>query len=84
MIFASRAFTRLASAAESEEFGLEAGRVGETNSVKLLTVHAAVLGPHYSTLDVALHWQFARLTAPALAGLTREIRAAAAKVLIAP
>jgi len=35
-------------------------------------------------LDVALHWQFARLTAPALAGLTREIRAAAAKVLIAP
>ncbi|MFB4310471.1 ATP-dependent helicase [Actinomadura sp. GTD37] len=28
-------------AAESEEFGLEAGRVGETDSVKLLTVHAS-------------------------------------------
>lgn len=37
-----------------------------------------------TALDVALHWQFARLTAPALAGLTREIRAAAVKVLIAP
>ena len=34
-------------------------------------------------LDVALHWQFSRLTAPALAPLTREIRAAAARVLIA-
>ncbi len=34
-------------------------------------------------LDVALHWQFSRLTAPALAPLTREIGAAAARVLIA-
>ena len=34
-------------------------------------------------LDVALHWQFSRLTAPALAPLTREIRAAAGRVLIA-
>jgi LysR family transcriptional regulator (chromosome initiation inhibitor) len=34
-------------------------------------------------LDVALHWQFSRLTAPALAPLTREIRTAAARVLIA-
>ncbi|WP_426033077.1 LysR family transcriptional regulator ArgP [Cypionkella sp. TWP1-2-1b2] len=33
-------------------------------------------------LDVALHWQFSRLTAPALAQLTREIRAAAARVLV--
>lgn len=33
-------------------------------------------------LDVALHWQFARLTAPAMAPLTREIRAAAGRVLI--
>ncbi len=35
------AFLAYLTAAESEEFGLEAGRVGETNSVKLLTVHAA-------------------------------------------
>jgi DNA helicase II / ATP-dependent DNA helicase PcrA len=35
------AFLAYLSAAETEEFGLEAGRVGETNSVKLLTVHAA-------------------------------------------
>jgi DNA helicase-2/ATP-dependent DNA helicase PcrA len=35
------AFLAYLSAAEAEEFGLEAGRVGETNSVKLLTVHAA-------------------------------------------
>ncbi|WP_329241500.1 ATP-dependent helicase [Actinoallomurus sp. NBC_01490] len=35
------AFLAYLGAAESEEFGLEAGRVGETNSVKLLTVHAA-------------------------------------------
>ncbi len=33
-------------------------------------------------LDVALHWQFSRLTAPALAPLTREIRAAAGRVLV--
>lgn len=35
-----------------------------------------------STFDVALHWQFARLTAPALARLTTEIKVAAARVLI--
>ncbi|GAA4608015.1 hypothetical protein GCM10023195_30990 [Actinoallomurus liliacearum] len=35
------AFLAYLKAAETEEFGLEAGRVGETNSVKLLTVHAA-------------------------------------------
>ncbi|MFC3182409.1 LysR family transcriptional regulator ArgP [Cypionkella sinensis] len=35
-----------------------------------------------TALDVALHWQFSRLTAPALAPLTREIRAAAARVLV--
>jgi DNA helicase-2/ATP-dependent DNA helicase PcrA len=35
------AFLAYLKAAESEEYGLEAGRVGETNSVKLLTVHAA-------------------------------------------
>ncbi len=34
-----------------------------------------------ATLDTPLHWQFARLTAPALAPLTRAIRAAAAIVL---
>jgi len=33
-------------------------------------------------LDVALYWQFSRLTAPATAPLTREIRAAAAQVLV--
>jgi LysR family transcriptional regulator (chromosome initiation inhibitor) len=35
-----------------------------------------------TALDVALHWQYARLTAPALTGLTREIRNAASRVLI--
>jgi DNA helicase-2/ATP-dependent DNA helicase PcrA len=35
------AFLAYLTAAESEEFGLAAGRVGETNSLKLLTVHAA-------------------------------------------
>ncbi|MFC4587490.1 DEAD/DEAH box helicase [Sphaerisporangium corydalis] len=35
------AFLAYLKAAESEEFGLEAGRVGETNSVKLMTVHAS-------------------------------------------
>lgn len=35
-----------------------------------------------TALDVALHWQFSRLTAPALAPLTREIRAAATRVLV--
>lgn len=34
-----------------------------------------------SPLDVALHWQFARLTAPAIAPLTRAMRAAAAQML---
>lgn len=33
-------------------------------------------------LDVALHWQFTRLAAPALAPLTREIRKAAALTLV--
>ncbi len=33
-------------------------------------------------LDVALHWQFARLTAPALAPLTRAMQSAARAVLI--
>ncbi|WP_151717954.1 LysR family transcriptional regulator ArgP [Gemmobacter serpentinus] len=33
-------------------------------------------------LDVALHWQFARRTAPALAPLTRAFRRAAAQVLL--
>jgi DNA helicase-2/ATP-dependent DNA helicase PcrA len=35
------AFLAFLAAAEAEEFGLEAGRVGETDSVKLLTVHAS-------------------------------------------
>tara|TARA_R110002096_G_scaffold22830_29_gene73234 strand:+ start:3345 stop:4223 length:879 start_codon:yes stop_codon:yes gene_type:complete len=35
-------------------------------------------------LDVPLFWQFARLTAPALAPLTRAIRAAAAQALLQP
>ncbi len=35
------AFLAYLSAAESEEFGLESGRVGEGDSVKLLTVHAS-------------------------------------------
>ncbi|GAA1518544.1 ATP-dependent DNA helicase AdnB [Sphaerisporangium rubeum] len=35
------AFLAYLEAAETEEFGLEAGRVGETNSVKLMTVHAS-------------------------------------------
>jgi DNA helicase II / ATP-dependent DNA helicase PcrA len=35
------AFLAYLAAAESEEFGLEGGRVGETDSVKLATVHAA-------------------------------------------
>ena len=35
------AFLAYLKAAESEEFGLETGRVGESDSVKLLTVHAA-------------------------------------------
>ncbi|WP_067812629.1 ATP-dependent helicase [Actinomadura kijaniata] len=35
------AFLAYLKAAETEEFGLAAGRVGETDSVKLLTVHAS-------------------------------------------
>ena len=35
------AFLAYLAAAQEEEFGLEAGRVGETDSVKLVTVHAA-------------------------------------------
>jgi ATP-dependent DNA helicase UvrD/PcrA len=35
------AFLSYLTAAEAEEFGLEAGRVGESDSVKLMTVHAA-------------------------------------------
>jgi DNA helicase II / ATP-dependent DNA helicase PcrA len=35
------AFLAYLAAAETEEFGLEAGRVGDTDSVKLATVHAA-------------------------------------------
>ncbi len=35
------AFLAYLTAAESEEFGLETGRVGETDTVKLATVHAA-------------------------------------------
>lgn len=35
------AFLAYLKAAESEEFGLESGRVGESDSVKLMTVHAA-------------------------------------------
>jgi LysR family transcriptional regulator, chromosome initiation inhibitor len=34
-------------------------------------------------LDVALYWQFSRLTAPATAPLTKAIREAAARVLVA-
>ena len=33
-------------------------------------------------LDVALYWQFSRLTAPATATLTKAIRAAALHVLV--
>jgi len=35
------AFLAYLKAAETEEFGLEGGRVGESDSVKLMTVHAA-------------------------------------------
>ena len=35
-------------------------------------------------LDVPLHWQFARLTAPATAPLTRAIRAQSARALVQP
>ena len=34
-------------------------------------------------LDIALHWQFARRTAPALEPLTRALRTAAKRVLLA-
>ena len=45
--------------------------------------HLVELLPN-APLDTPLHWQFSRLTAPAIAPLTRAIRAAAAKVLISP
>jgi LysR family transcriptional regulator, chromosome initiation inhibitor len=35
-------------------------------------------------LDVPLHWQFARLTAQAIAPLTTAIRAAAGQILVQP
>ena len=35
-----------------------------------------------SALDVALHWQFTRLAAPAIAPLTRALRAEAARALV--
>lgn len=35
-------------------------------------------------LDVPLHWQFARLTTPATAALTRAIRTHAARSLVPP
>jgi len=35
------AFLAYLNAAEDQEFGLEAGRIGDTDSVKLMTVHAA-------------------------------------------
>ena len=35
------AFLAYLTAAQEEEFGLEAGRVGETDTVKLVTAHAA-------------------------------------------
>ncbi|MFC0866226.1 ATP-dependent helicase [Sphaerimonospora cavernae] len=35
------AFLTYLNAAEAEEFGLEGGRVGDTNSVKLMTIHAS-------------------------------------------
>lgn len=55
----------------------------------------ALIAPHLTSgalvdlipgtpVDVALHWQFTRLTAAALAPLTRAIRAAAAAVLLPP
>lgn len=43
--------------------------------------HLRDLSPD-APLDVALHWQFTRLTAKALAPLTAAIRAAAAQILI--
>ncbi len=43
----------------------------------------AELAPN-TPLDVALYWQFSRLTAPALTPLTKAIRAAAAKILRQP
>ncbi len=35
-------------------------------------------------LDVALHWQFTRLAAPALRPLTRALRLEAARTLLPP
>ncbi len=53
------AFLAYLTAAEAEEFGLEAGRVGETDSVKLATVHASK----------GLQW--AAVIVPGLAGGTQ-------------
>lgn len=55
------------------------------NPEPLVTDHIAAgrlidLAPDHP-LDVALHWQFARLTAPALAPLTRALQSAARAVL---
>jgi LysR family transcriptional regulator (chromosome initiation inhibitor) len=35
-----------------------------------------------TALDVALHWQFTRLAAPALAPLTAALRAEAGRILV--
>jgi LysR family transcriptional regulator (chromosome initiation inhibitor) len=37
-----------------------------------------------AVLDVALHWQFARLSAPVLAPVTQALRQAAAGALVQP
>lgn len=56
------------------------------NPEPLVAAHLAAgrlvdLSPE-APLDVALYWQFARLTAPATAALTRALRAEAARVLV--
>ena len=58
------------------------------NPLPLVAAHLAAgrlveLRPD-SALDVTLHWQFARRTAPTLAPLTRALRRAAANVLLPP
>lgn len=58
------------------------------NPLPLVAAHLAAgrlveLRPD-SALNVALHWQFARRTAPTLAPLTRALRRAAANVLLPP
>ncbi len=54
---------------------LVAGHLAAGNLVEL---------QHGTPLDVALHWQFTRLAAPALAPLTAAIRVASRQLLIAP